>query len=132
MSERVFPHPLTLLQYPQSIIRTASDVITLDFSVSHPSLLAAGLYDGSIAIYDIRRRTSKPILETRSPSRTPIVGREWFAMHDAIDPLDASCFSYVALMGCEIGYKSIFPPLCPSLEADRQRCFAFWPHYAIP
>jgi hypothetical protein len=30
-------------------------VTALDFSLAHPNLLAAGFYDGTVAIYDMRK-----------------------------------------------------------------------------
>jgi WD40 repeat protein len=50
--------------YPQKIFYTSHAVSSLDFSDEHPHLLAAGLYDGSVAIYDIRDTSSKPALES--------------------------------------------------------------------
>eukprot|EP01138_Halocafeteria_seosinensis_P012280 gb/GECG01012549.1/.p1 GENE.gb/GECG01012549.1/~~gb/GECG01012549.1/.p1 ORF type:complete len:1327 (+),score=271.85 gb/GECG01012549.1/:1-3981(+) len=42
-------------EYPQALVRVESGVTALDFSAAHPNLLAVGLYDGRIAIYDVRR-----------------------------------------------------------------------------
>lgn len=42
-------------EYPECVLRTPSGVTTLDFSTAHPNLLAAGLYNGSVAIYDVRK-----------------------------------------------------------------------------
>eukprot|EP00656_Telonema_subtile_P014532 TRINITY_DN17463_c0_g2_i2.p1 TRINITY_DN17463_c0_g2~~TRINITY_DN17463_c0_g2_i2.p1 ORF type:complete len:827 (+),score=205.93 TRINITY_DN17463_c0_g2_i2:168-2648(+) len=49
--------------HPEHIIRTPSGVISLAFSHNHPNLLAAGFYDGTVCVYDIGRRDSKPFLE---------------------------------------------------------------------
>ena len=43
-------------EYPERSIRTRSGVTSLDFSERHPNLLAVGMYDGTIAIYDIARK----------------------------------------------------------------------------
>jgi WD40 repeat protein len=40
--------------FPSKVFYTAHAVSSLDFSDEHPHLLAAGLYDGSVAIFDIR------------------------------------------------------------------------------
>lgn len=50
--------------YPQKVFYTRHSVTSLDFSDEHPHLLAAGLYDGSVAIYDVRDTASKPALES--------------------------------------------------------------------
>ena len=42
-------------EYPQALIKVESGVTSLDFSKVYPSLLAVGLYDGRVAIYDVRR-----------------------------------------------------------------------------
>lgn len=42
-------------EYPERTIRTHSSVTSLDFSERHPTLLAVGMYDGTIAIYDTAR-----------------------------------------------------------------------------
>lgn len=35
--------------------------MSLDFHPSEPSLLAVGLYDGTVLVYDIRNKHKKPI-----------------------------------------------------------------------
>ncbi|CAN0411034.1 unnamed protein product, partial [Hapterophycus canaliculatus] len=42
-------------EYPERTIHTHSSVTSLDFAERHPTLLAAGMYDGTIAIYDTAR-----------------------------------------------------------------------------
>jgi WD40 repeat protein len=44
-------------EYPQALLKTPDGVgvTAIDFSTQHPNLLAAGLYDGSIAVYDVKR-----------------------------------------------------------------------------
>jgi len=39
-------------------------VVSLDFCSELPHLLAVGMYDGSVAIYDIREKGEKPFLES--------------------------------------------------------------------
>ena len=36
----------------------------ISFSKHHPYLLAAGLYDGTVCIFDVRKQESKPMLES--------------------------------------------------------------------
>jgi WD40 repeat protein len=52
--------------YPQKIIRTTHTVTSLDFSTENPHLLAVGLYDGSVCIYDIREPNIKPDLQSQN------------------------------------------------------------------
>eukprot|EP00743_Colponemidia_sp_Colp-15_P002272 GILK01002462.1.p1 GENE.GILK01002462.1~~GILK01002462.1.p1 ORF type:complete len:844 (-),score=167.91 GILK01002462.1:272-2803(-) len=49
--------------YPERVIRTHSGVTALHFSTVHPNLLAAGFYDGVVAIYDVRKPDNKPVLD---------------------------------------------------------------------
>ena len=49
------------------MIRTACGVTAIAFSHSHPNLLGVGLYDGTVAIYDVRKVEkvdAKPMLES--------------------------------------------------------------------
>eukprot|EP01136_Pigoraptor_vietnamica_P011058 Opistho-1_new@49440 len=47
--------------YPEYVFNTESGVMCLDFNRQHPSLLAVGLYDGSVAIYNVQEKTTKPM-----------------------------------------------------------------------
>lgn len=51
-------------EYPERVVRMDSGVTSIAFSIEQPFLLAAGLYDGTVAIFDVRKRDSKPILES--------------------------------------------------------------------
>jgi len=44
--------------HPEYLITTDSMVMCLDFHPQHPSLLAVGLYDGSVCVYDVRTASS--------------------------------------------------------------------------
>lgn len=69
-------------KYPQKIIHTKHSVTSLDFCQEHPHLLAAGMYDGSVAIYDIRDNTDKPALESAHATgkhSEPVWGVKWVA-----------------------------------------------------
>ena len=46
------------------MIKTSCGVTAIAFSKQHPNLLAAGLYDGTVAIFDVRKMDSKPMLES--------------------------------------------------------------------
>jgi len=55
------------LKNPESadrMIKTPCGVTAIAFSNQHPNLLAAGLYDGTVAIFDVRKQDAKPILES--------------------------------------------------------------------
>ena len=51
-------------QYPEFMIRTECGVTALDFSASNGNLLAVGMYNGTVAIYDVRSREQTPVLES--------------------------------------------------------------------
>lgn len=66
--------------YPQRVIKTKQSVTSLDFSTDHPHLLAAGFYDGSVAIYDLRDAGDKPALEalhSTGKHSDPVWGLKW-------------------------------------------------------
>ncbi len=52
--------------FPQRVIHTSRSVVSLDFSTEYPHLLAAGLYDGSVCVYDIRQQGTKPDLQSQN------------------------------------------------------------------
>ena len=39
-------------------------VTAMDFSLTNPNLLAVGLYDGTIAVYNVKVSDSDPVLDT--------------------------------------------------------------------
>lgn len=49
---------------PDKVIHTPCGVTSIAFSAAHPNLLAAGMYDGTVCIFDIRKETSKPSVES--------------------------------------------------------------------
>lgn len=54
-------------QYPEYKFTTASGVMALDFHPVHTALLVAGLYDGSVCVYDVRSRSNEPIYTSSDP-----------------------------------------------------------------
>ena len=50
-------------KHPDHMIATHSGVMCIAFSHTHHNLLAAGMYDGTVCIYDIGRRDIKPMME---------------------------------------------------------------------
>ena len=50
--------------HPDKVISTACGVTCIAFSAHHPNLLAAGMYDGTVCIFDARKDTQKPLVES--------------------------------------------------------------------
>merc|ERR1719248_433526 len=48
-------------RYPEYVFNTDAGVCSLDWHPRHPALLAVGLYDGTVLVYDVRARNKKPI-----------------------------------------------------------------------
>jgi len=48
-------------RFPEYVFNTDAGVCSLDWHPLHPALLAVGLYDGTVLVYDVRARTKKPI-----------------------------------------------------------------------
>jgi len=54
--------------YPEYIFECESGVMTVAFNKDYPSLLCAGMYDGSVAVYDMRKHNGGvPIFQSHSP-----------------------------------------------------------------
>jgi len=51
--------------YPERIIKTPSKAMTCKFSPKSPNLIACGMYNGVVAIYDIRNKGDKPIADSK-------------------------------------------------------------------
>lgn len=54
-------------EYPEYVIETTAGVMSLDFHPQHSSLLAVGLYDGTVCVYDVRKKGGEPIYESSNP-----------------------------------------------------------------
>eukprot|EP00164_Ancoracysta_twista_P000985 GFYU01001289.1.p1 GENE.GFYU01001289.1~~GFYU01001289.1.p1 ORF type:complete len:672 (+),score=254.71 GFYU01001289.1:267-2282(+) len=50
--------------YPEYACTTETGVMSLDFHPQHSSLLAVGLYDGTVMVYDIRTKANRPIFQS--------------------------------------------------------------------
>jgi len=50
--------------WPEYYFTTESGVMCLDFHKKHPALLAVGLYDGTVMVFDIRTKGNKPIYQS--------------------------------------------------------------------
>ena len=51
-------------QFPERVLTATAGVTALDFSSKNPNLLAVGLYDGTVAIYDLRNEGNDPVLKS--------------------------------------------------------------------
>lgn len=51
-------------RYPEYVFNTDAGVCSLDWHPLHPAMLAVGLYDGTVLVYDVRARTKKPIYQS--------------------------------------------------------------------
>jgi len=51
-------------RFPEYVFNTDAGVCSLDWHPSHPAVLAVGLYDGTVLVYDVRARTKKPIYQS--------------------------------------------------------------------
>jgi len=52
------------MYHPERTYNLTKGVTSVNFSTIHPYLLAAGLYDGAVCIYDIRSCENKPVLRS--------------------------------------------------------------------
>eukprot|EP01065_Artemidia_motanka_P030143 TRINITY_DN36153_c0_g1_i1.p1 TRINITY_DN36153_c0_g1~~TRINITY_DN36153_c0_g1_i1.p1 ORF type:complete len:653 (+),score=262.17 TRINITY_DN36153_c0_g1_i1:73-2031(+) len=50
--------------FPEYTFTTESGVMCVDFHHQHASLLACGLYDGTVLVFDIRQKNNKPIYQS--------------------------------------------------------------------
>lgn len=65
---------------PDKTLTTPCGVTCIAFSKSNPNLLAAGLYDGTVCIYDVRKAEDAPMLEsghTSGKHTDPVWGLKW-------------------------------------------------------
>ena len=53
-----------VLQYPERVFHCKSSVTALDFSSGNPNLLAVGLYDGTVYIYNVRNDLDQPAVDS--------------------------------------------------------------------
>lgn len=50
--------------HPEYTFTTESGVMALDFHPQHSSLLAVGLYDGTVLVFDVRNKVNRPIFSS--------------------------------------------------------------------
>jgi dynein intermediate chain 1 len=53
--------------HPEYVYQTDKGVMSIDFNKDHPSLLCVGMYDGSVAVYDLKEKSQQPIFSSDSP-----------------------------------------------------------------
>lgn len=51
-------------RYPEFFFTTQQGVMCLDWHPQHPALLAVGLYDGTVMVFDVRAKHKKPIYQS--------------------------------------------------------------------
>jgi WD40 repeat protein len=51
-------------EFPQRVINLPCGATSLAFSSAHPNMLAVGLYNGSVAIFDARKDDEQPVVES--------------------------------------------------------------------
>lgn len=61
MSGLICCYSLKNPSHPEYTFTTDSGVMCLDFHPQHSSLLAVGLYDGTVMVYDVRNKVNRPI-----------------------------------------------------------------------
>lgn len=67
-------------EFPERFFHLDSGVTAVDFSAAHPNLLAVGMYDGAIAIYNVRSRSGTPALdsfESQGKHSSPVWQVRW-------------------------------------------------------
>ncbi|XP_075688914.1 dynein axonemal intermediate chain 4 isoform X2 [Rhinoderma darwinii] len=71
--------------WPERIYNCESGVTALDFSASSPNLLAVGMYNGTVAIYDVQKKENIPVLDSNdNPNKhtCPVWQVKWIE-HDS-------------------------------------------------
>lgn len=66
--------------HPEYVFHSESGVMCLDFHPLHSALLCAGFYDGTVAVYDVRSGSNKPIYVSANPAvkhRDPVWQVRW-------------------------------------------------------
>lgn len=51
-------------EYPERVFHCKAGVTAVDFSSAMPNLLAVGLYDGTVSIYNVRSTNDSPVLDS--------------------------------------------------------------------
>ncbi|KAI8622491.1 WD40-repeat-containing domain protein [Chytriomyces sp. MP71] len=54
--------------YPEFLYLTDAGVMSLDFHPQHPSMMAVGLYDGSVLVYNMQKKMDGPLFKSNPKS----------------------------------------------------------------
>lgn len=76
--------------FPEFTYVTDSGVMSLDFHPEHPYLIAAGFYDGTVAVYNLREKTNTPafISSAKSGKHTDPVWQVYWQENDLDNQLN--------------------------------------------
>jgi WD40 repeat protein len=77
------------LEYPERIFRLPDSVTAVDFSTASPNLLAVGLANGTILIYNIARNADQPIVDSVD-NETKHLGKRVLLLFNQIEPKASS------------------------------------------
>lgn len=82
--------------YPEYTFTTESGVMCLDFHPRFSSLLCAGMYDGTVCVFDVRSKTNAPIYVSKDPNvkhTDPVWQVRWQASDPAATEKDIGFYS---------------------------------------
>jgi len=81
--------------HPEYTFTTDSGVMTLDFHPQHSSLLAVGLYDGTVMVFDVRNKINRPIFSSsvKTGKHTDPVWQVYWQAEEAENTKELNFFS---------------------------------------
>ena len=108
-------------EYPMRMYHPPAGVTALDFSKQHPNLLAVGLYDGTVAVYDVRGDGDSPALEATHASgkhSDPVWSIKWVEPSDSVESIvsvssDGRVTQWSIKKGLEYRCGAHLAPPCP-------------------
>ncbi|KAJ3302341.1 cytoplasmic dynein with WD40 domain [Kappamyces sp. JEL0829] len=63
--------------YPEFVYQTESGVMSCQFHPQHPSMIAVGLYDGSVLVYNIQKKTDQPVFRSNNKGTSKHTDPVW-------------------------------------------------------
>jgi dynein intermediate chain 1 len=63
--------------YPEFVYQTESGVMSCQFHPQHPSMIAVGLYDGSVLVYNIQKKTDQPVFKSSNKGASKHTDPVW-------------------------------------------------------
>ena len=78
----IFVYSIKNNYYPEIKYTTESGVLSLDFHPVHISLLVAGMYDGTVSVFDIKQKIKTPIIQCDIRTQRhmdPVWQVKWYA-----------------------------------------------------